>query len=81
MKAGIQPRRPLIASVLTANLALLCSPAAAATAYIISVLAGYDISMGKYLSVVFPTAILTMLLLSVFCTLAGRKKNKHNVLN
>ena len=51
MKAGIQPRRPLIASVLTANLALLCSPAAAA--YIISVLAGYDISMGKYLSVVF----------------------------
>ena len=81
MKAGIQPRRPLIASVLTANLALLCSPAAAATAYIISVLAGYDISMGKYLSVVFPTAILTMLALSVFCTLAGRKKNKHNALN
>ncbi|ARJ13026.1 MULTISPECIES: anaerobic C4-dicarboxylate transporter family protein [Staphylococcus] len=76
MKAGIQPRRPLIASVLTANLALLCSPAAAATAYIISVLAGYDISMGKYLSVVFPTAILTMLLLSVFCTLAGRKKEQ-----
>ncbi|MCJ1655474.1 anaerobic C4-dicarboxylate transporter family protein [Staphylococcus sp. NRL 16/872] len=73
VKAKIQPKRPLTASVLTANLALLCSPAASATAYIISVMAGYDISMGKYLSIVLPTAIITMLLLSVFCTFVGRK--------
>ena len=63
----------MTASVLTANLALLCSPAASATAYIISVLAGYHISMGKYLSIVLPTAIISMLL-SVFCTFVGRKE-------
>ncbi|PNZ70044.1 anaerobic C4-dicarboxylate transporter [Staphylococcus croceilyticus] len=73
VKANIQPKRPLTASVLTANLALLCSPAASATAYIISVMAGHGISMGKYLSIVLPTAIITMLLLSVFCTFVGRK--------
>lgn len=71
-KANIQPKKALTASVLTANLALLCSPAASATAYIISVLAGYDISMGKYLSIVLPTAISSMLLLSVFCTFVGK---------
>ena len=38
VRANIQPKRPLTASVLTANLALLCSPAASATAYIISVM-------------------------------------------
>lgn len=73
VKAKIQPKRPLIASVLTANLALLCSPAASATAYIISVLAGHDISMGQYLSIVLPTSLITMILLSVFCTFVGRK--------
>ena len=66
VRANIQPKRPLTASVLTANLALLCSPAASATAYIISVMAGYHISMGQYLSIVLPTAIITMLMLSVF---------------
>lgn len=58
---------------MTANLALLCSPATSATAYIISVMAGYHISMGQYLSIVLPTAIITMLMLSVFCTFVGRK--------
>ena len=61
-KARIQPKRALTVSVLTANLALLCSPAASATAYIISVLAGYEISMGKYLSIVLPTALISMLM-------------------
>ena len=56
-KAHIQPKRALTASVLTANLALLCVRSSA-TAYIISVLAGYHISMGKYLSIVLPTAIM-----------------------
>ncbi|MCG2057168.1 anaerobic C4-dicarboxylate transporter [Staphylococcus epidermidis] len=74
-KARIQPKRSLTASVLTANLALLCSPAASATAYIISVLAGYEISMGKYLSIVLPTALISMLMLSTFCTFVGRKEH------
>lgn len=74
-KAGIQPKRPLIASVLTANLALLCSPAASATAYIIATLAVTGVTMGKYLSIVLPTALLSMLALSVYCTFVGRKRN------
>ena len=74
-KARIQPKRALTASVLTANLALLCSPAASATAYIISVLAGYEISMDKYLSIVLPTALISMLMLSTFCTFVGRKEH------
>ena len=65
-KARIQPKRAL---------ALLCSPAASATAYIISVLAGYEISMGKYLSIVLPTALISMLMLSTFCTFVGRKEH------
>ncbi|MDS3931393.1 anaerobic C4-dicarboxylate transporter family protein [Staphylococcus epidermidis] len=74
-KARIQPKRALTASVLTANLALLCSPAASATAYIILVLAGYEISMDKYLSIVLPTALISMLMLSTFCTFVGRKEH------
>lgn len=74
-KARIQPKRALTASVLTANLALLCSPAASVTAYIISVLAGYEISMDKYLSIVLPTALISMLMLSTFCTFVGRKEH------
>ncbi|MBL7573797.1 anaerobic C4-dicarboxylate transporter [Staphylococcus saccharolyticus] len=77
-KARIQPKRALTASVLTANLALLCSPAASATAYIISVLAGYEISMGKYLSIVLPTALISMVMLSVFCTFVGRKDKVYD---
>ncbi|WP_150888389.1 anaerobic C4-dicarboxylate transporter family protein [Staphylococcus auricularis] len=72
LKANISPKKPLIASVLTANLALLCSPAASATAYIISVLANHEITMGQYLSVALPTALISMLALSTFCTLVGR---------
>ncbi|WP_373879066.1 anaerobic C4-dicarboxylate transporter family protein [Staphylococcus sp. HMSC070A03] len=76
-RAGIQPKRPLTASVLTANLALLCSPAASATAYIIATLAVTGVTMGKYLSIVMPTAIISMLALSVYCTVVGscRKMN------
>ncbi|MBU6943198.1 anaerobic C4-dicarboxylate transporter family protein [Staphylococcus sp. CWZ226] len=76
-RAGIQPKRPLTASVLTANLALLCSPAASATAYIIATLAVTDVTMGKYLSIVMPTAIISMLALSVYCTVVGRRRKMN----
>lgn len=76
-RAGIQPKRPLTASVLTANLALLCSPAASATAYIIATLAVTGVTMGKYLSIVMPTAIISMLALSVYCTAVGRRRKMN----
>ncbi|WP_019167056.1 anaerobic C4-dicarboxylate transporter family protein [Staphylococcus delphini] len=74
LKARIQPKKALTASVLTANIALLCSPAASATAYMISEFAGLGISMGQYLSIVLPTALLSMLVLSCFNTFVGRTK-------
>lgn len=74
IKARIRPKKPLVASVLTANLALLCSPAASATAYMISEFAGLGFTLGQYLSVVLPTAIITTVLLSCFITLVGRTK-------
>ncbi|WP_394356890.1 anaerobic C4-dicarboxylate transporter family protein [Staphylococcus simulans] len=76
-RAGIQPKRPLTVSVLTANLALLCSPAASATAYIIATLAVTGVTMGKYLSIVMPTAIISMLALSVYCTVVGRRRKMN----
>lgn len=76
-RAGIQPKRPLTASVLTANLALLCSPAASATAYIIATLAVTGVTMGKYLSIVMPTAIISMLALSVYFTVVGRRRKMN----
>lgn len=74
IKARIRPKKPLVASVLTANLALLCSPAASATAYMISEFAGLGFTLGQYLSVVLPTAIITTVLLSCFITLVGQTK-------
>lgn len=71
IRAGVRPRRPLVASVLAANFSLLCSPAAAATAYIISLLAGHGITMGRYMSIVVPTTLLSIVCLSIFETLVG----------
>ena len=34
--------------------------------------------MGKYLSIVLPTALISMLLLSIFCTFVGRKEKVHD---
>ncbi|QLK86860.1 anaerobic C4-dicarboxylate transporter family protein [Staphylococcus sp. 17KM0847] len=74
LKARIQPKKPLTASVLTANIALLCSPAASATAYMISEFAGLGITMGNYLAIVLPTALISMVILSIFMTFVGNTK-------
>lgn len=74
IKARIRPKKALTVSVLTANLALLCSPAASATAYMISEFAGLGFTLGQYLSIVLPTALITMFLLSFFVTFVGQTK-------
>jgi anaerobic C4-dicarboxylate transporter DcuA len=73
VKAKIRPERPLVSAVLTANLALLCSPAASSTAYVVSVLAVTGLTMGNYLSIVLPAALIGMLALSVFMSIKGRR--------
>jgi len=71
MDAGIRPRRPLITSVFAANFGLLCSPAAAATAYIISMLSVHGLTMGRYMQITIPTAIIAIICLSIFESLVG----------
>ena len=72
VRANIQPKRPLTASVLTANLALLCSPKDRQHLYHISNgrLSYINGTIFKYC---ITYAIITMLMLSVFCTFVGRK--------
>jgi len=73
MRAKVRPERPLIAAVTTANLALLCSPAGAAVAYVVSLLTVYGITLGKYLSIVLPAALISMLCVSIYLTVIGRR--------
>ncbi|MFC2694912.1 MAG: anaerobic C4-dicarboxylate transporter family protein [Lactobacillus sp.] len=68
LEAKIRPARPLVASVHAAQFALLCSPAAASTAFIISLLGSHGVSMHRYLGIVLPTAIISMLVLSLVMT-------------
>lgn len=66
--AKIRPARPLVASVHAAQFALLCSPAAASTAFIISLLGAHGVSMNQYMGIVLPTAIISLIILSVVMT-------------
>ena len=68
-EAKIRPQRPLVASIHAAQFALLCSPAAASTAFIITLLGAHGITLHHYLSIVLPTAIISILVLSVVMTL------------
>lgn len=66
--AKIRPARPLVASVHAAQFALLCSPAAASTAFIISLLGDHGVSMDQYMLIVLPTAIISLIILSIVMT-------------
>lgn len=68
-EARIRPRRPLVASIHAAQFALLCSPAAASTAFIITLLGDHGVTLHHYLSIVLPTAIISILVLSIVMTL------------
>lgn len=73
-EARIRPKRPLVVSVFAANMAVLCSPAAAATGFIITLLAAHGVNLHEYLAIVVPTALITIILLSVFMTFYGSRK-------
>ena len=68
LEAKIRPARPLVATVHAAQFALLCSPAAASTAFIISLLGSHGVSMHRYLGIVLPTALISILVLSLVMT-------------
>lgn len=68
LEAKIRPARPLVATVHAAQFALLCSPAAASTAFIISLMGSHGVSMHRYLGIVLPTALISILVLSLVMT-------------
>ncbi len=73
-EAKIRPQRPLVASVHAAQFALLCSPAAASTAFIITLLGTHGVTLHRYLAIVLPTAIISILVLSIVMTFWGFHK-------
>ncbi|MGO3732625.1 MAG: anaerobic C4-dicarboxylate transporter family protein [Vagococcus sp.] len=73
LKTKVNPKGALISSVLASNMALLCSPASSSTAFVVTLLAAYNISMATYLSIVLPATLLSIILLSVGLTIINKK--------
>ncbi|WP_313956727.1 anaerobic C4-dicarboxylate transporter family protein, partial [Staphylococcus epidermidis] len=74
-KPRIQPKPPLTPSVLTPNLPLLSTPPPSPTPYIISLLPGYQISIPNYLTILLPTPLITILMLTTFSTFVRPKEH------
>lgn len=60
--------------VFIVNLVLFCSLVVFVIVYIIFVLVGYEILMGKYLSIVLFIVLISMLMFSIFCIFVGWKE-------
>lgn len=67
------PRGALVTSVLASNMALLCSPASSSTAYVVTLLAVYNISMATYLAIVLPATLISIVLLSAILTITNKR--------
>jgi len=73
LKSKVNPKGALISSVLASNMALLCSPASSSTAYVVTLLAAYGISLGTYLSITLPATLFSIIILSILLTLVNKK--------
>jgi anaerobic C4-dicarboxylate transporter DcuA len=76
LKAKVRPERPLIAAVTTANLALVTSPAASSAITAVGFLSGYNFSMGKYMLITVPSALVASIGLSIFLCFWGKPLSK-----
>ncbi|GKX63703.1 C4-dicarboxylate ABC transporter [Pragia fontium] len=80
LRAGIRPERPLVACVTTANMALVCSPAASSAIVAFGFLNGYGgYTFGQYLMIVLPAALISTLALSIFMSFRGKPLDKDPV--
>lgn len=73
IKTKVNPKAALQGSVLASNMALLCSPASSSTAYVVTLLAVYSISLGTYLSIVLPATLISIILLGLILTFINKK--------
>lgn len=76
LRAGVRPERPLVACVTSANMALVCSPAASSAIVAFGFLNGYGYSFAQYLTIALPAALIATLALSVFMCFRGRPLDK-----
>ncbi|MDR0627369.1 MAG: hypothetical protein LBG11_08980, partial [Bifidobacteriaceae bacterium] len=76
LRAKVRPERPLIAAVTTANMALVCSPAASSAVTAVLYMSGRGLTMGKYLAIALPSALTAMVVLSVFLSFWGKPLDK-----
>ena len=71
---GVKPCRPLSTAVVAAQIAITASPISAAVVYMSSVLEGHGISYIHLLSVVIPSTLMAVLLMSFLVTMLFNSK-------
>ncbi len=76
LKAKVRPERPLVASVLTANMALLTSPAASSAIVAATILGSAGLAYSTYLTIALISALVATLGLSLFMTFRGANLEK-----
>lgn len=73
LKSKVNPKGALVTSVLASNMALLCSPASSSTAYVVTLLAAYGISLATYLTIALPATLLSIIILSIILSFVNKK--------
>lgn len=71
---GVKPCRPLSTAVVSAQIAITASPISAAVVYMSSVMEGHGISYLHLLSVVIPSTLLAVLVMSFLVTMLFNSK-------
>lgn len=69
----IRPERPLAIAVIASQQAITASPISAATVALLSILAGYDISLINILAITIPATIVGVFLGALYCLKMGKE--------
>ncbi len=81
IKNGIRPERPMAASTISAQMGVICSPAAVAAVSMISLLDGYEVGGKPFgflqlFAIVIPAAVVGIFLLATFSVFRGKDLDK-----
>lgn len=81
IKNGIRPERPMAASTIAAQMGIICSPAAVATASTVALLQGYEVGGKPFgfvqlFAIVIPAAIVGLFALATFSAFRGKDLDK-----
>ena len=81
IKNGVRPERPLAASTISAQMGVICSPAAVAAVSMIALLDGYEVGgqpfgFTQLFAIVIPSAIVGIFALATFSLFRGKDLDK-----